>query len=372
MVRKAVGNNVLDILLSLVRFAIGTSESVSVPDDFGDWEELERLSFRQGLAYVATDGLLGAMKDDPALIRGKGRNVILEWLQNTGRAEEQYARHREVISELCRVLKDHGIERTLLLKGLGLSRYYPVPNHRPVGDFDIYTYGRSREADGVFREMGCKGESDFNQKHSHFEYKGITVENHHHYLDRGRTRNEAEVNDYIMALPGDLLTEWGYYVPSPEKHFWFLVCHMQSHFVSPESVTLRHLLDWALFLKGEGGNLDAAALMAKAREFRLDAFISYMTSLAGRAYGMDLKPFITMETDPAAGDRFMGEILGNHNRVTADASHRPLLLVLKTIALFSDYWKFKYAGLSFRELFRSKAVGYFRIWFRRAKSQEKL
>jgi len=364
MIYDEAHKNNLDVLLSLVRLAIGTSDSLVIPGAFEDWESLERLAFSQGLAYVAADGLLKATKDDPTLIKGKGRKVILEWLQNTGRAEEKYARHGEAISEICRILKDHGIEKTLLLKGLGLSGYYPVPNHRPAGDIDIYTYGQSREADSVFRQMGCKGEFDPGQKHSHFEYKGISVENHHQCLNSGRSRNETEVNDYLLTLPGDRLTEWGYYVPSPEKHFWFLVCHMQSHFLTPESLTLRHLLDWVLFLKGEDANLDATALMAQAKTFRLETLVSYMTNLAGKIYGLDQKPFVTIKVKPSVEDRFMGEILKEKKRDTIDASRRPLLLALKAMAYFSNYWKFQYAGMSFWEMFWGKARNHFQLWFR--------
>lgn len=363
-------NKNLDILLSLVRLAIGTSDSIVIPGDFGDWESLERLAFGQGLAYVAADGLLKATEDDPTLIKGRGRKVILEWLLNVGKAEKNYAVHSAAISEICSILKDRGIEKTLLLKGLGLSVYYPVPNHRPTGDFDIYTYGKSREADKVFQELGCEGDFDPNQKHSHLEYKGIPLENHHHYLNRGRSRNETELNDYILTLSGDRLTEGGYYVPSPEKHFWFLICHMQSHLMSPESITLRHLLDWALFLKGEEANLDAGALMAKAREFRLETFASYMTSLAVKLFGLDLRQFVSITTDPSVEDRFLAEIIREKKGYTADASRRPLLLALKTMSYFKNYWKFKYAGLSFQEMFRNKARDHFRIWFRDIKAFE--
>lgn len=353
----------LDLLLSLVHLATGTLDSIAIPGDFDDWEGLERLAFRQGVAYVAADGLLKATEEDPALIKGKGRKVILEWLQNTGRAEEKYASHSAAISEICRILKNHGIEETLLLKGLGLSKYYPVPNHRPTGDLDIYTYGKSRETDNVFLDMGCQIEFDPSQKHTHFEYQGIQVENHHHYLNSGRSRCETEVNDYLLTLSGDRLTEWGYYVPSPEKNFWFLICHIQSHLMGPDAMTLRHLLDWGLFLKGEEADLDAGSLMTKAREFRLETFISYMTSLAGKIYGLDLKQFITVKTNPSVEDRFMGEILKEKSENKADASRRPLLLALKTISYLKNFWKFKYAGLSFREMFQEKVRDHFRVWF---------
>ena len=361
-------STVEEILISLIRRAIGTADTVDIPSDFDGWEELKELSFRQGVAYVAADGLVKVIEDDPSLTGGNGRRVILPWLANAERSEVEYARHRQVLPEMCRVLHDNGIEKILLLKGLGLSAYYPVPEHRPTGDLDIYTYGQGARVDEVFRSLGIDVDSKRSSKHSKCTFEGIPVENHNHYLENFRSGIESEINGFLPGLEGDILKEGGYYVPSPEKNFWFLACHMQSHFLSLESFTLRHLLDWALFLKGESARLDTLQLMEKARSFNLETFISYMTALAERVSGLDLRAFVTTETDPGTENRMMAEILREKKAEKVDASRRPLLLAGKVFIHISLNWKYRYTGLSFREFLRERTVVHLRQWF--GKSQE--
>lgn len=353
---------VSEILLSLVRLALGTQETVEIDESFDSWNDLLDISFNQGVPFVVSDGITKAVDSNPALTSGRGCEAILDFLGNTVMAEGKYASHKRTVSELCRVFHEHGVENVLLLKGIGISRYYPVPSHRPTGDIDIYTYGKSREADEAIRSLGIQVDSKFNKKHSELFFKGVLVENHHEYLDYSRSRNERMMNDYLHTLQGDELTEDGYLVPSPEKNFWFLACHMQSHFMLPAAITLRHLLDWGLFLNAESGRLDAQALMAKAVKFRMDTFISYASSLAQRVSGLNLSPFITVRTDPRAEERLLKEILREKIELKEDASRRPLLLAKKTLFYFRYYWKFKFSGLSFQEMFWDNVLNHFKLW----------
>lgn len=72
--------------------------------------------------------------------------------------------------------------QTLILKGYGLSRLYPLPSHCPCGDIDIYlrhsSDGNWNICDFGNNLMENKGiEVDYkSKKHSKFSYNGITVE----------------------------------------------------------------------------------------------------------------------------------------------------------------------------------------------------
>lgn len=37
----------------------------------------------------------------------------------------------------------------MVLKGYGLGKNYPAPNHRPCGDIDIWNFGRQEEVDAL-------------------------------------------------------------------------------------------------------------------------------------------------------------------------------------------------------------------------------
>lgn len=65
---------------------------------------------------------------------------------------------------MAAVFAENGI-RLLLLKGLGLSRNYPVPAHRECGDIDIYLFGASDEGDRLLLQMGAQPISTFRNIH---------------------------------------------------------------------------------------------------------------------------------------------------------------------------------------------------------------
>ena len=66
----------------------------------------------------------------------------------------------------------------MVLKGYGLSLDWPIPNHRVVGDLDIYNFGKWKEADSFIAEqLGIKID-DGHEHHAVFNFNGVAVENH--------------------------------------------------------------------------------------------------------------------------------------------------------------------------------------------------
>lgn len=63
------------------------------------------------------------------------------------------------MTDLARLYANNGI-RMMVVKGYGLSLDWPVPNHRPVGDLDIYNFGKWKEADVLVAKECCIKEDD--------------------------------------------------------------------------------------------------------------------------------------------------------------------------------------------------------------------
>lgn len=60
----------------------------------------------------------------------------------------------------------------MVLKGYGLSKNYPVPNHRPCGDMDIYLFGDQEKADKLIaEELGIKIDNSHHH-HTVFQFQG--------------------------------------------------------------------------------------------------------------------------------------------------------------------------------------------------------
>ena len=128
------------ILLQLLRIALGNEAAGTLPADV-DWQEVINLSFDQGVATIAVDGLQKLLEENPNLELELDKEELEElkydWFGSTLQAEENYRKYVKAITSLVRTYSDNGIE-TMILKGYGLSLNYPIPAHRPTGDIDVY------------------------------------------------------------------------------------------------------------------------------------------------------------------------------------------------------------------------------------------
>ena len=138
-------------LLRLVRLSLAAnavSEDALLPTGI-DWPALLAMAWRQGVSALVLDGLerLAENQRPP-------KPLLLQWIGRVAMMEQLYAKHEQCIASLADFYACHGI-RMLLLKGVGCSWCWPRPQHRPVGDVDVYLFGQKEEADQlVEQELG--------------------------------------------------------------------------------------------------------------------------------------------------------------------------------------------------------------------------
>ncbi len=146
--------------------------------DAAQWREIYDLSSVQGVLAQAWDG----MQLLPEAMRPP-RALRLQWAVNVERIEKVYRRQERAIARLAAFYREHAIPM-MLLKGYGLSLFYPVPEHRPCGDIDIWLFGRQPEADKlVAREWGVPVDVH-KEHHTTFDVDGIMVENHYDFVNK--------------------------------------------------------------------------------------------------------------------------------------------------------------------------------------------
>ena len=142
-----------------------------------DWPALLAMAWRQGVSALVLDGLerLPESQRPP-------KPLLLQWIGRVAMMEQLYAKHEQCIASLADFYACHGI-RMLLLKGVGCSWCWPRPQHRPVGDVDVYLFGQKEEADQlVEQDLGMAVHREYH-KHSTFSYHGVEVENHAKFID---------------------------------------------------------------------------------------------------------------------------------------------------------------------------------------------
>lgn len=227
------------------------------------------MAAEQGVEAIAIDGYEILKKKNPqiklSLESIENKPLLLESIGRLKLIEYGNLQQLEALIDLSEVLHNKRIP-FLLMKGFACGRYYPNPLHRPCGDIDIYPGDRFIESNKALKAAGIDVDPYY-YRHTASMIKGVMVENHrilgdlrgpHHQtrtfeaqLERETTKSIKEGKDVVI----DGRTIQGAKYPSANFNALFLPWHVSAHFAF-ERVTLRHLLDWALFLVNEGKSID--------------------------------------------------------------------------------------------------------------------
>ena len=267
----------------------------------GSWERIYRMAADHGLSAVVWDGIcrLPAAQQPP-------RETRIRWALSAEKLEERYRHQQQTASKLAARFSEEGL-RMLLLKGLGLSRDYPLPEHRECGDIDIYLYGESDKGDRILHEVGAHPYFDV-PKHSEYVWDGVLIENHRTILNVRRNRTERELNAVLVRLlekEGTHGLAPGIQAPRATFNAIFLIRHAAVHF-QKEGIVLRHLCDWACFLTRHWDEIDHALFRTAMEDYRMDRFADLMTAAAVEYLGAEVPG---PECEAGMLGRFMEEVL---------------------------------------------------------------
>ena len=283
------------LLLNLIKIALGKSKKYTLPNAL-EWNILFDMSMKQCVPSVVLDGLNKSLASEPCQDNnGIGKMDKLKWLSMVLNMERQYTIHESVIAELAAFYQSVGYQM-MLLKGYGLSKYWPIPNHRPTGDIDIYLMylnpegkGKSRPAwecaDKLMTEKFGIQIDNSHHHHSVFTYKGIMVENHYDFVNvHSHNSNRWIENEFkTLALKGNEEFTFDNGVkllfPSPLLNCLFVARHNAIHFAA-EHLNLRQLLDWALFVEKRHKDIDWDYFWSMARKMGMEKFVLCIAFIA--------------------------------------------------------------------------------------------
>ena len=288
-----------EVLLYLVRLGIGGDVEPDFVLDGVDWQELVDLSYRQGVAAIAVDGLQKVYESNPslelALDSPELEAVKYEWFGAVFSEEENYSKISAVAKQISERLNAAGL-RALLVKGLSYAAYYPEPKHRSFGDIDIFSPYSYAEIDDILRPMSQNFDVEY-YRHSHCSLLGVTVENHKHLCDvRGQKRwlpLERELSRYADDVLGTKM-QGGLYVPDNRLSVLFFLYHAQGHLLY-ESLSARFLADWAVILSREKSLVSSTWFSENVHRFGFLKITSVLTSLCVEYLGVDkvgLPPYL--------------------------------------------------------------------------------
>ena len=287
------------LLYKLLRQALGCETDCSLPEGI-DWSALVAFATKQGVAALAYDGLQKCYEANAGLVLpldNEQKEVKYDWFGAVLEIEMQCEKQWKAVSALGEKFMDAGL-RTLVLKGFFLGECYPVPWHRYSCDFDCFligngpVYDRSAYEEGN-RLMETEGVEvrRFHYKHSSFKFMETNVENHQFLTGwRGSKRwkrFEQELEEMLekegalRPLEGTVLL-----VGPPMFNALFITRHAHQHFLIEEGISLRHVCDWAMFLRRYGQELDWDAFLAECARYGMVHFAESLTRLASHVCGV--------------------------------------------------------------------------------------
>lgn len=294
------------LLLNLIKIALGKSTKCTLPNTL-EWNILFDMSMKQCVPSVVLDGLNRSLASEPCQDdKGIGKRDKLKWLSMVLNMERQYTIHESIIAELAAFYREAGYQM-MLLKGYGLSKYWPIPYHRPTGDIDIYLMHLNSEgkeksrpawecADKLMTEKFGILVDKSHHHHSVFTYKGIMVENHFDFVNvHSHNSNRWIENEFkTLALKGN--EEFTFdngaklLFPSPLLNCLFIARHNAIHFAA-EHLNLRQLLDWALFVEKRHKDIDWNYFWNIAKKMGMEMFVLCMAFIAIRQLAFDKDVF---------------------------------------------------------------------------------
>ena len=331
-----------ETLFRLVRIAIGT-ESADVPFDVKvvEWTKLYALARKQGVLALAFDGLMRLFEVDKELAKSFPMPLKLQWINAVVQIEQRYNTSRDVCADLAAKWAEQGI-KTLCLKGMAFSTYYPEPSHRECGDFDCYLFDDYAKGNAIARELGAKVDESM-YKHSEMIFRKVMVENHRFIVAVRNGKKTKSLHALLDSLARTeertQLFDTKIEMPSAMFNAIFLNYHSLTHFLS-EGIRLRHLLDWALFFKAEQKSIDWKRFYEVCDEYHLRAFVDCMTALAVEVCGVKVEDETITTSSPYA-ERVLDSIINEDNAVFSQkvGAWRKRVLLVKNI--FISRWKYK-------------------------------
>lgn len=249
----------VDIAAGLCNKVLLKREQPELPEMTAkDWDRMLTFASMQGVLPVITPMFADYKPDDEQL-----RWVLVEWHVSSQENHQAYHLRTYNMREIAQLFEKEGLD-IMFMKGATLAQLYPNPEWRVFSDIDYYLYGKSEQGIEVMARHGIEN-SEYYHHHTQASLNNVLLENHYDFVERVNHKCDVMLDDALKALAEkegrtvkaeflgkDLKNA---YLMTPTMNAIFLMRHMSAHFVS-ESIPLRMLYGWALFLKKYAGEVD--------------------------------------------------------------------------------------------------------------------
>lgn len=325
------------LFFHLLRAAIGTEPFSGRSITSDEWLALYKMCAVHGVTAVMFDFVRQLPKSE-----APDRELLMQWLSAATGVEQTMRRMQMAAEEFAEAMEKRDIP-VVVLKGLAFAQYYPNPLHRECGDLDCYMMGKKEEGDLAAAESGGKVE-EAGYKHSHLMYNGLTIENHHFFTDFDNTPTGILTERALGKLVQEAHTYMGsskLRCPSANFNALFLLKHAQGHFID-EGIRIRHVLDWALFLKAKQDEVEWSRMLTILETTLTARFASVMTAIAVQYLHIDIhnKSLLALAKSAEQGmiNAVLDDIMGEQPAIYVDGLWHKAKRILRR---FWRMWRFR-------------------------------
>lgn len=322
---------------SLMGQALEKADFKDIPRE--QWEELYVQLCRHNIATLVFDVICQLPKE---LMPPK--DIYIKMAVVSDRYIQQYEEKKVVAGNLLKLYNEIGF-KTMILKGIGISDYYPIPNRRTFSDLDIYQFGDFEAADKYIADKLNVTIHDNKHHHTTYDYKRILVENHYDFIPVHAHKSSLKFEEILkeesskdfktIKISGNIT-----YLPSANFNALFLMRHMSSHYAA-EVVSVRHLCDWLMFLKHEHQNIDFPRIYSIYKEYNMHRFVDAVNGILVDYMCLDEGILPSITRDKELENRILNDILNPEFAEKCTSKTTVGIILWKTRRYFSNRWKHK-------------------------------
>lgn len=308
MTTEFLNKNFIDIIVDICNKVLldvtGGNSEIELPElSVTDWDKLLGIASMNGVLPIVMQVFEHRRMEEDGV-----RQVIIKWYAVAERFKNNNRKRIITMQELTNMFGKKGMD-IMFFKGGALAQYYPNSEWRVFSDIDFYLYGRWKEGVDVMEQHGICNRQYYHHN-TEASLHGILLENHYDFIERVNHPKHLILDDKLK----ELATTEGYqkkacflgddiknaYVMTPTMNAIFLLRHMAAHFAS-ETIPLRMLYDWALFLKKEEKTIDWDTVIPLYECSDLIGFVGVIQYLLRTYLGMTFEavPPISVDEEKA-------------------------------------------------------------------------
>lgn len=253
------------------------------------WEQLYKLALLHGVGAIIADGI---KKHENDFFMTLPEDLTKKWNKTVADIEKANEETNHTLEQLMAIFNKEQL-RPILLKGQYMTDCYPKGNHRTPGDVDIYfPFAPQANKANIWADNNGIDIDKSEKGITKYSWQGLSIDHHRqmmtltnkwlniklqHIID-----SEIKCCDSTYYRLGDTKIE----VLPPTLDLLMMILR-SSRYLLNDGISLKQIVDTALFLKQKGHLVDYSKLDKWIATLSLEKMASLQVSMLMQLLGMD-------------------------------------------------------------------------------------